>query len=180
MKGIVFCEFLEMVESEDGFDMVDRLIESAKPPSGGSYTSVGTYDHAELVALLIAYSGQKNQPVPDLLRAFGKYLFGRFVVLYPVFFENKRTAFDFLSHIDSYIHAEVRKLYPDAELPKFTHRVLDDDRLELTYSSAKHLPDFAEGLMLGCFEHFGEKVELNRQAVVIDGMQSERFTLTRG
>lgn len=178
MKGIVFCEFLDMVESEDGIGMVDALIETSQVPSGGAYTAVGTYDHSELVALLLVYSGRKNLPVPDLLRAFGRHLFGRFVVLYPVFFENKRTVFDFLSHIDSYIHVEVRKLYPDAELPTFTHRVVDD-RLELTYTSAKHLPDFAEGLMRGCIDHFGEAIELNRQAVVIDGVQSERFTLTR-
>ena len=179
MKGIVFCEFLEMVESVDGLEMIDELLESSKLPSGGTYTAVGTYDHAELVALLIAYSSRKNLSVPDLLRGFGQYLFGRFVVLYPVFFENKRSAFDFLSHIDSYIHVEVRKLYPDAELPTFTHRIIDDNRLELTYTSAKHLPDFAEGLMRGCIHHFGENIELNRQAAVINGVQSERFTLTR-
>jgi len=179
MKGIVFCEFLEMVESQDGIDMVDELIETSQVPSGGCYTAVGTYDHSELVSLLVAYSRHKNVAVPDLLKAFGKYLFARFVVLYPVFFENKKSAYDFLSHIDSYIHVEVRKLYPDAELPTFSHRIIDADRLELVYTSAKHLPDFAEGLMRGCIDHFGESIELQRQAVDIDGVLSERFTLIR-
>ena len=179
MKGIVFCEFLEMVETEDGFDMVDRVIEKSEVPNGGSYTSVGTYDHAELVSLLQAYSALNARSVEDLLRSFGKFLFGRFVVLYPVFFEHKTSAFAFLSQIESYIHVEVRKLYPDAELPTFSHRLIDEDRLELIYSSSKHLPDFAEGLMQGCIEHFGERIELNRESIEIGGVLSERFELIR-
>ena len=52
MKGIIFTEFLEMVETEYGMDMVDRLIDSSKIASQGAYTSVGTYDHRELIHLV--------------------------------------------------------------------------------------------------------------------------------
>ncbi len=56
MKGIVFTEFIEMVESKFGFDMMDDIIESANLPSGGIYTAVGTYDHTEMVQLVIEIS----------------------------------------------------------------------------------------------------------------------------
>ena len=55
MKGIVFTEFLEMVEDRFSLDMVDDLIDDCDLPSGGVYTAVGTYSHEEIVALVSAY-----------------------------------------------------------------------------------------------------------------------------
>ena len=120
MKGIVFTEFLEMVESRFSFDMVDDILDDARPASGGAYTAVGTYPHDEMVALVSALSARSGLAVADLLRAFGAHLFGRFVQGYPDFFARVDNAFDFLAGIEDIIHAEVRKLYPDAELPHFT------------------------------------------------------------
>lgn len=40
MKGIVFTEFLEMVESHHSADMVDDIIDAARLVSGGIYTAV--------------------------------------------------------------------------------------------------------------------------------------------
>lgn len=42
MKGIVFTEFMEMVEQKFGFDMVDTLIAKANLPHDGLYVSGGT------------------------------------------------------------------------------------------------------------------------------------------
>jgi len=41
MKGIVFTEFLEMVENKFSPELADRIIEGAEVPSGGVYTAVG-------------------------------------------------------------------------------------------------------------------------------------------
>jgi len=56
MKGIVFTEFLEMVEAKFSPEMTDRIITESKVPSGGAYSAVGTYDHEEIVALVQALS----------------------------------------------------------------------------------------------------------------------------
>ena len=52
MKGIVFREFLEMVEEAFGMDVADQIIEESDLPSGGAYTSVATYDHHEILTLV--------------------------------------------------------------------------------------------------------------------------------
>ena len=52
MKGIVFAEFIELVEDKFGFEIADEIIEESNLPSGGSYTSVGTYDHREMLELV--------------------------------------------------------------------------------------------------------------------------------
>jgi len=79
MKGVVFTEFMDMVEQQFSVDMLDDIIEDAQLPSDGAYTAVGTYPHSEMVALVSALSARSGVAVTVLLRAFGEYLFGRFV-----------------------------------------------------------------------------------------------------
>lgn len=78
MKGMVFTEFLEMVEAKFSADMVDDIIDDANPASGGAYTSVGTYSHEELVDMVVALSNRTQIPVPVLVRTFGEHVFGVF------------------------------------------------------------------------------------------------------
>lgn len=179
MKGVVFTEFLEMVERRFSADMVDDIIDDAHLPHGGVYTSVGTYPHSEMVAMVVALSQHSGMPVPDLVRAFGEYLFGRFVLAYPSFFEGVTGAFEFLSGIEDIIHAEVLKLYPDAELPRFIVEHHDAQKLVLHYLSPRHFEDLAEGLMHGCVAHFGEPIRIERETNSATGTAGQRFTLTR-
>ncbi len=51
MKSIVFSEFLDMVDEKFSIEMSERLVDEVKPPSGGAYTTVGTYDAQEIVDL---------------------------------------------------------------------------------------------------------------------------------
>lgn len=177
MKGMVFTEFLDMVEDVWSLDMVDTILDSAHPPSGGAYTSVGTYPHEELLALVSALSSATKQPTGDLVRGFGRHLFGRFSVQYGQFFHGIRDSFHFLAGIEEIIHAEVRKLYPDAELPGFEVES-DGDTMTLTYFSSHPFADLAHGLIEGCVAHFGDRVDIRREAATERGAQA-RFVLLR-
>lgn len=179
MKGVVFTEFLEMIESRFSVDMVDDIIDDAKLPSGGVYTAVGTYPHEEIVALVVALSQRSGTAVRDLLLAFGEHLFGRFVVGYPTFFGSTSDAFTFLAGIEDIIHREVHKLYPDAELPRFDVEQHDDQQLTLLYDSRRHFEDLAEGLMRGCIAYFGGGIAIARSVVSDGESRKERFVLTR-
>ncbi len=179
MKGIVFTEFMEMVEEKFSFDVVDDIIESTDLPSKGIYVASGTYDFEELVVLVVALSERTGVRVPDLLQAYGEHLFNRFHSLYPKLFAEKHSAIEFLPAVDGYIHGEVRKLYPDAELPRFDCDVSDPNRLVMNYSSKRPLADFAKGLILGCITHFGEELDLDHQDLSGGEGTAARFTLSR-
>lgn len=179
MKGIVFTEFLEMVEEKFSFETADRIIKEAELPNGGAYTGVGTYDHRELVRLVSGLSAATQVPVPELLRSFGQHLFARFVQGYPEFFRTSEDAFQFLLGIENRIHTEVRKLYPDAELPSFDCSTPDRDHLIMDYRSARGFGDLAEGLILGRIGHFGESIEVTRQDLPGPPAAQVRFTLRR-
>ena len=162
MKGIVFTEFVDMVEARFSADMVDDIIDDAALPSGGAYTAVGTYDHAELVSLVGALSRRTGTSVPDLVRAFGRHMFGRFHAGYPAFFEGITGAVPFLAGIEDVIHAEVLKLYPDAQLPRFECTVLPQG-LSMLYRSPRHFDDLALGLIEGAVAHWGGGYTIERR-----------------
>lgn len=178
MKGIVFSEFLEMVEGYFGYEMVDSLLMENDLPSGGAYTAVGTYDHQEMVTLVVGLSKKTQKPVPHLLNAFGQYLFGTFVKSYPAFFQKAPNAFDFLESIENYIHVEVRKLYPDAQLPRFTTRRIHDKSLEMIYHSDRSMGDFALGLIEKTIEYYGEKADISREDLIDNGSKV-KFLITK-
>jgi hypothetical protein len=178
MKGMVFTEFLEMVEAAHSYDVVDRIIEEARLPSGGAYTAVGTYDHAEMWSLVSQLSRATGTAVPDLMQTFGRHLAQRFASTHPAFFKAPGL-FDFLASVDSLIHAEVRKLYPDAELPHFEVLERTPQRMQLVYRSPRHFGDLAEGLMQGVASHYGEPVRITREPVSEAPGSHIRFTLER-
>lgn len=172
---MVFTEFFSLVETAFGADMLDDIIDDANLPNDGAYTAVGTYDHMELVTMVVALSARSGMAVPDLVKTFGTYLFGRFVALYPTFFEDVSDSFVFLSGIENIIHAEVLKLYPDASLPKFDVQIKGDE-LIMTYHSNRHFADLAEGLIIGASQHFNEKFDIAKTNL---DENSTEFRITR-
>lgn len=178
MKGIVFSQFLNMVDEKYSIEICERLIDEVNLPSGGAYTTVGTYNAQEMVDLVAKLSEISSTPTTDLLKMFGNYLLKRFVVIFPEFFEQKSSIFDFLSMVETVIHLEVKKLYSDAELPFFTCANPQPDKLEMVYRSVRNLPDLAEGLILGAADHFGEKIEVKRSNLPEDS-SAELFIITR-
>lgn len=163
MKGIVFTEFMSFVEDAMGADMVDQIIDDCAGAlsTGGAYTAVGTYPCAEMGALLGALSRRSEKPACELLRGFGEALAATFVSAYPNYFEGAGDFFDFVERIDSYIHVEVLKLYPEAELPKFETLRRDDSEMILRYSSPRTLHDLAIGLFLATAAHYNENVDIH-------------------
>ncbi len=160
MKGIVFVELLSMAESVAGEGAVDEVLDSLSLESDGAYSSVGKYPCAELFQIVDAFSARLGQSQSDLKRAFGKWMHGRFLALYPEFFQDKSTAFDMLEGIENEVHVEVLKLYPDAELPSFETQREGNARLTMIYRSERPLGCFCMGLIEACLEHFGEKATI--------------------
>ncbi len=179
MKGIVFTEFLEMVESRFSPELADSIIESANLPSGGAYTTVGTYDHNEMLELVSCLSKETGTSTAELTRSFGAHLFKRFSVLFPKYFDGVDSSFRFLELIESYIHVEVRKLYPEAELPSFECDTSEPGCLRLTYHSTRPFAALAEGLIRGCLDHYGETADIEVDDLSNGAGTAARFLITR-
>lgn len=179
MKGVIFTEFLEMVEARFGLELTDRIIEGSALSTGGAYTSVGTYDAREMGRLVGQLSGETGIAVPDLLKVFGEHLFTRLATGYPHFLDGVDSAFGLLMRIEGVIHPEVLKLYPDAELPQFDIQRTGPEQMMMVYRSPRGLADLAEGLIRGCAAWFNETIEIEREDLSGGRNTHVRFTLTR-
>lgn len=177
MKGVVFTEFLDFVSGTLGADMADDIIDDVAPPNGGAYTAVGTYPHTEMQALVAALSRRTGTPAPALLAMFGRHLGGRFVVKFPEFFRAQPSLFDFLASVDSHIHGEVHKLYPDAELPVFRLSRRGPAGIDLDYESCRPLEALAEGMIRAAADHYGEPVAIARARVEDASGSFVRFSI---
>jgi hypothetical protein len=175
MKGMVFTEFLEMVEDKFGFDTADDIIETSKDKlsTEGIYTAVGTYPHTEIITLVTNLSTVTKISVPKLVHVFGEHLLNQFAKHYSGFFESANTTFDFLKSIDNHIHVEVLKLYPDAELPRFSCFHPNDDTAKLTmiYTSERGMSDLASGLIEGSIKYYNENITYEKELMTEDGKQ---------
>lgn len=171
MKGIVFTELMEVLEQQQGPEFVDDLIESCELPSGGAYTSVGTYDYTEMVTLLKALSTKTGLPIDALLDQFGEHLFSRFHTLYPELFIDIKGPIEFLNSVETIVHIEVLRLYPDAQLPKFTTVSLTENSITLAYESSRNLGHLAMGLIKGCLKHYGKNANLSMEKAPLNPKQ---------
>lgn len=176
MKGVVFVELLTMAEVAFGEDVVDQVIDKAELASGGSYTAVGNYPCEELVRIVDAFSAHSGISGDQLQRKFGHWMMTFFGKQYPDFFSGKSTSFEMLEAVDGEIHVEVRKLYPDAELPRFETVRTSEGRLEMVYTSPRPLVSFCHGLIEACVETFDEQAEITFAATP-DKDGSTTFTI---
>jgi hypothetical protein len=177
MKGMVFVELLSMAEDAFGEAVVDGVIERAALPSGGAYTSVGNYPCEELMALVRGFSQHSGIPGAELQRLFGHWMMKSFSRHYPGFFVGKGGSLDMLAAIEGEIHVEVRKLYPDADLPQIDTARPDAGTMQMTYRSPRPLADFCQGLIEGCVSHFGETARIDRQDRISAGQTETDFNI---
>jgi len=155
MKGVVFTEFLEFVEQSFDVDMVEDIITDANLPHGGAYTAVGSYPHSEMSLLCGALAVRSGKSVSSLIQEFGHHLSTFFHETFPEYFTQVKDFGDFLESVDQRIHVEVRKLYPDAELPEIEVLERTPEHLRLVYRSSRHLSDLAIGLIEQAATYFG-------------------------
>ena len=65
---MIFTSFLYLVEEHYGLEMVEAVIEEAAPASGGIYTTMGVYDHMELIDMVVVLSKKTDVPVPKVTK----------------------------------------------------------------------------------------------------------------
>ena len=166
MKGIVYNLLEECVSRDYGEDVWDDLLESAG--IDGVYTSLGSYPDQDLFAIVAAASEALAQPVDVIIRWFGRNAVPLLASQYPDFFQPHRTTRSFVLTLNEIIHPEVRKVYPGADVPVFDFEG-SSDVLAMGYSSSRKLCAFAEGLLEGAADHYGEQIIIEQPRCMLRG-----------
>lgn len=167
MKGIVFNLLEAAVSREYGEAVWDDLLDAAG--LDGAYTSLGSYDDAEVLRLVDAAATALQLTPQELLRWFGRSAMPLLAARYPDFFTGNADARSFLLTLNSIIHPEVRKLYPGAVTPVFDFDTTSSDVLRIGYRSPRKLCALAEGFILGAATQFHQEAEISQPQCVHRG-----------
>ena len=171
MKGIVFTEFLDLVEDKFGLEMVDRIISASVLDSEGIYTAVGTYSFSEMLQLLQHLSENTGISIDNLLLVYAEHFFSVIEKSYPDLLATYKDPIEMISSIENHIHVEVRKIYPDAELPTFEVEDRKENSLVLIYKSSRAIHHFGLGLMNKTFAHFNSTATIDLEKIKEDGTE---------
>jgi hypothetical protein len=167
MKGIVFNIMERAVSETRGEDAWDQLLDAAGLQ--GAYTSLGNYPHADFMKLVEAAAADFDMTPRLVLRWIGRAALPEFARRYPELFSRHRDARSFVLTLNSMIHPEVRKLYPEAGVPVFDFDTSSEDVLVIGYRSRRRLCGFGEGLLDGTAAHYGERAAIERPECVLRG-----------
>jgi len=171
MKGIMFNLLEDVVTADRGEGAWDRVLVDAG--AEGAYTSLGNYPDEEFMRLLAALSRRTGQSDRDVLKWYGQHAMPFLARRYPEFFEPHTGMRSFLLSLNDVIHAEVKKLYPGADVPMFQFETPEgdsgNDTLIIHYRSKRRLCSLAEGFIAGAMTRFGEEVAVTQSSCMLDG-----------
>ena len=159
MKGVVFNVLEQLVARDFGEDTWDALLDASG--LDGVYTSLGSYPDEDLALLVSAASAALVMPPDEVVVWFGRNALPLFADRYPQLFAPHDSTRSFVLTLNDIIHPEVRKLYPGADVPEFDFDVREGV-VVMGYRSARKLCSFAEGLLLGAADHYGERLTIEQ------------------
>ena len=154
MKGIIFNILEDFIVEVMGPDAYDSIVSECPLITRDPFIGPGTYPDEDLVAIIVKVADRMQQPVPALLKMFGRYAFPKLAAKFPNFIEAYSHPKPFLKTIDWFHVTEVKKLYEDASPPRFYYTEPSEDRLVMIYWSPRKLCPMIEGILEAVSEHF--------------------------
>jgi hypothetical protein len=161
MKGIVFHLLEQVVTQHHGEKAWDAWLTAAGLE--GAYTSLGSYDDAELFKIVGVASQRLGLPAADIVSWFGRNAMPLLAQHYGKVFANHPNTRAFVLTLNNIIHPEVRKMYPGADVPNFDFETSSPDVLVMHYRSKRKMCSFAEGLLLGAADHYRETAHIEHR-----------------
>lgn len=167
MKGIIFNLLEEAAEQHFGPDTWTDLVEASGV--SGSYTSLGSYPDAEILALVETAANVTGKSCNEVLQWFGRAAIPLLAGRYGELFEGHPSARSFILSVNDIIHPEVRKLYAGAHCPHFQFRDAEAGALLVGYQSPRQLCHLAHGFIEGAADWFGEIAAVEHIGCMADG-----------
>lgn len=166
MKGVLFNVVEDVVTEVMSADAWDDIVERAEV--SGAYTSLGNYPDEELGRLVAATAAQAELSEADTLRLSGRLGFKHLAERAPQLLVGLDDWRAVLGSLDDIIHPEVRKIYPESDVPGFD-TIDDGDGLLVTYTSKRGLCALADGLMTGTGAWFDVTLVVVHESCIHEG-----------
>ena len=74
MKGLIFTDFIKLVEKRFSRQEADAWLESCELPGGRTYAAAGEYPYREFMELVMHLSARTGETLAIILHDFGRHL----------------------------------------------------------------------------------------------------------
>jgi hypothetical protein len=166
MKGILFNVVEDVVTEAMSADTWDDVIDAAGVD--GSYTSLADYPDSDLAAIVEAIGTAAGLSSTETLTLAGRLGFKHLARRNPHLLDGIDGWEQLVSSLDDIIHPEVRKIYPDAEVPGFAATEIDGG-LRVQYTSRRGLCALADGLIVGGGEWYDTALDVEHERCIHHG-----------
>jgi len=180
MKGIIFNLFESFITTTYSEDTYEEILEAADTGSVNPFEIVGPGSYPDEVfdAIIAKTAEITKKDVAEVLRALGRHSLPILTERYPQFFEDFKHPREFLKTASMIHQIEVRKLYQDAEVPKFFIDDQGGNNLTVTYKSRRHLCHLAEGLISGLGDYYQVPLDISQPECIQNGGKACKLVLT--
>lgn len=169
MLGLVFTTLGDMIEENYGVAKWNRYVREAEIPDNGAFTYGAIYPDTQMVRLIEVIESDLGVPRPELLRGYGRYMFGAIKNTYMDLITPYGTAKEFLQHVDSHIHTTVAQIHLHAATPLFEYIDTGENTLTMIYRSERKMCYVAEGMIQGVCDHYDTKVDIAHTTCLLEG-----------
>lgn len=178
MHGSICTIAKKFVEHHHGADVWNVLLEHAGCP-GASFSPIGDYPDEQVVGILTAACELLDCELDALLIEIGRFAGPELVTLATNMLHPSWKTFELVSNLETLIHRTIKINNPTAQPAHIQAHRLDDDHIQVIYSSRRGLCSLARGILEGVAEHYGENVAIEEVSCTRNGDPFCTFTLAR-
>ena len=161
-----------------GDEKYEEILNECSLKTKEPFIGPGTYPDEDLMAITNKAVEKLGITLPEALRAFGKFSFLQMGKKFPDFLKPYDHPKPFLKTIESVIHVEVKKLYQDADPPRFIYKEPAANRLTIKYESKRRLCQYMEGLIDGVADFYKSPIQYKQKTCMLEGGGECEFDLT--
>lgn len=154
MLGIVFTSLIDMLETEASPDFANEVMSQARLSGVRDYAVAKNYPYEHMQRMVEVLVERTGKSANALLHEIGRYLFARLADDYRELLIEQEGLLNLLTWVDSELDDRVKKVNPDATIPRFTVLSRTDTAMRLHYYSTRDLHALAEGVMDAAAEFY--------------------------
>ena len=180
MHGVILSHLKQWVGERFGAETWDLLLTRAGL-EGRLYAPIKLYPDEDLDALVKTASDMTGLSSDEILVDFGAWVIPPLINMYRAIIPSHWGTVDFLLNVEDHIHEKVVKMKnPEARPPKVRVAEIEDDLLQLDYTSHRNMCALAVGCAQGVAGYYGDRVDVVEQRTLPSGSQRVILRVQRG
>ncbi len=167
MHGLIFSELKRYVETKFDAKTWDALLEKAGL-KGNMYIAAAVYPDSDIMALVGTACNMTGLSANAVLEDFGEFIAPQLIAQYSFLVKPEWSLLDFLCNTEETIHKVVR-FHQGVTPPRLAVTRLADDKVMISYDSARRMCALLKGIVKGAARHYKEDVSILESRCMLQG-----------